>query len=306
MPPLKKAVISLCIFFLASFSLAEAGAASARDSSGSIVLLDDAGHQLSLSQPASRLVVLGPNLVESLYAVGRGDRIVGVSAYSDYPAAAKNIARVASHNTVNYELIAQLSPDLVLVWQSGFGGEVIDKLRRLGFNVFVSEPSTLLDIERLLRQLGRLTGADKLADQAAGHYRERLGFLRRHYARVQPLGVFYQVWHEPLQTLNGRHIVSSVIELCGGYNLFSALPQIAPKISVESVIAANPAVIIASSSDGRRPEVLEDWRRWSMIDAVRREQLHSVDADILVRHAPRILQGAEQVCKIVAGAADGA
>ncbi len=253
----------------------------------------------SVGQKHQRFVVLGPHLVEAMFAIGAGQRIVGTSDFADYPARAKSIPRVASHSTVNYELIQSLQVDWVLVWQSGFGQDVVDRLRELGMQVYVSEPSQLHDIALLLEELGALTGRQDQAQRVAADFRDELLRTRERYRNVESVTAFYQVWHEPLQTLNGRHIVSAVIELCGGRNVFADAPVIAPKVSVESVIAANPQVILASASDGLQLDWRESWLPWPMIDAVAGGQLHFVEPDTLVRHSPRILEGIRQVCAIL-------
>lgn len=266
---------------------------------GDIVVTDDLERSLVLTEPAKRIVALGPNLVESLFAIGVGQRLLGVSEYSDYPAEAETLPVVGSHNTVNYERIVQLNPDLIVVWHSGFGQAVIDKLIGLGFSVYVSEPQTLNDVGALLLDLGVLTGVNAQAEVVASRYQDQLDSLASAYSRKSKVKVFYQVWHEPMQTLNGDHVVSSVIGLCGGENVFAGLPQIAPRISVESVLATNPDVIIASGSDGIRPLWLDDWQQWPLINAVKQRHLYFIEPSILVRHAPRIVDGAIQVCELL-------
>jgi iron complex transport system substrate-binding protein len=262
-------------------------------------VFDDMDVRVSLSTPAKRLVVLGPNLVESLYAIDAGDYILAASEYSDYPDAAKAIPRVASHNIINYEMIVNLAPDLVMVWQSGFGVDAIAKLRSLGLTVYASEPHTLDDIEELLRDMGRLTGLNKEAEAASARYRKTLNQLQATYSHKETVSVFYQVWQEPMQTLNGDHVMNAAIELCGGKNVFSALPEIAPRVSIESVIAANPEVIFSSGSNNQDASELAHWQRWPMITAVQNKQVNFLQTDSLVRHAPRILEGAQQLCELL-------
>lgn len=270
--------------------------------SAPIRLIDDLGVELSLDQAAKRVVLLGPNLVESIYAIDAAHTVVAVADHSDYPPEARAIPRVASHNTINYEKILALAPDLVVVWASGFGVDKIQKLRDLGLTVFASEPQRLADVEHLLRTLGQLTGHSGSANQAALDYVRGLEELTQRYQYQRPVRVFYQIWHQPMQTLNDKHIVNDVITLCGGINIFAKQREIAPKVSVEAVIALDPELIITGVSDGQRPSWFDDWQRWPSITAVKKNQLFVVDADIMVRHAPRILLGAEQLCRYLAQA----
>ena len=290
-----KHITSRLFFLLAFFS----AALMANEVSSKITVIDDTGVSVVLSQPAKRLVVLGPNLIESLYEIGAGDYILGASEYSDYPEAAKKIPRVGSHNTINFEMIVSMAPDLILIWHSGFGAEKVAKLRSLGLTVYASEPQTLDDIELLLNHLGQLTGLSNSAAIAAAQFRNEFNRLQNSYSQKETVSVFYQVWHEPMQTLNGDHVVNAVIELCGGKNVFASLSEIAPRVSVESVIAMNPDVIISSGSDSREASKLNVWQRWPMINAVHNKQVYFINADSLVRHAPRILQGAQQLCDLL-------
>lgn len=281
----------LIFFWFSSFSCAEA-----------IQVVDDLGYEVRLNQAASRVILLGPNLVESIYAIDAADTVVAVADHSDYPLAAKALPRVASHNTINYEQILALAPDLVVVWASGFGVDKIQKLRDLGLTVFASEPQRLTDIEQLLQVLGQLTGHSLAADEAASRYARQLKALAQRYQQQRSVRVFYQIWHQPMQTLNNQHIVNDVIELCGGVNVFAAQREIAPKVSIEAVIATNPELIITGVSDGQKPSWLDDWQRWPGITAVKNNQLFVINADTVVRHAPRILLGAEQLCRYLAQA----
>ena len=272
--------------------------ASAMANSSALWRDDDGNHHRPL--PAgSRVIALGPNLVEVLFEVGAGSQLVGVSDYADFPPAARALTRVAAHNSVNYELISSLEPDLIVVWKTGFGEIAIEKLRRLGFNVFVSEPEVLDDIATLMESLGSILGRVEEGRVAASGFRDRVRNLEDTYREKEALSVFYQVWDEPMQTLNGDHVVSAVLELCGGENVFASLPMKAPRVGIEAVLAANPDVIMASGPNGVRPVWLDDWRRWSELAAVKHEQLVFVDPDILVRHSPRILDGATEVCAIL-------
>ena len=268
----------------------------------SALLVDDDGVTHQVLPASSRVVALGPNLVEVIYELGAGGQLVGVSAFANFPAEAKVLPRVAAHNSVNYEMISALEPDLVVVWKTGFGELVIDKLRSLGFKVYASEPETLEDIAGLMESLGAVVGHAESGAKSASVFRERVQKLASTYSQQEAVSVFYQVWGEPMQTLNGDHVVSAVIELCGGKNIFAELPMKAPRIGVEAVVAANPDVIMASGPDGVRPEWLDDWRQWQHLKAVRNDQLVFVDPDILVRHAPRILEGAGEVCRVLDGA----
>ena len=265
--------------------------------SAEVMVEDDLGNSVRLEQPANRIVSLAPHLTEMVFAAGAGNKLVGVVSYSDYPPAALNIPIIGSYNNINYEALVALQPDLVLVWNSGNGQELAERLEGLGLTVFVSEPKRLPDIARSLNKLGTLSGTLPVAEKAAAEYLTRYQALVADNSSKAPVNVFIEVWHEPMMTVNGTHIISDSIELCGGINIFAEALPLVPRISVESVVRGNPDVIIATGMANERPEWLDDWLIWSDLSAVKSNSLHSINPDLIGRHSPRILQGVTQLCE---------
>ncbi|KAB7623426.1 cobalamin-binding protein [Alkalilimnicola sp. S0819] len=257
---------------------------------------DDRGRTVSLQSPARRIVSLAPHATEILYTAGAGEYLVGTVSHSDYPAEAEQIPRVGSYKRVDYERLAALQPDLVVGWHSGNGASTIERLQALGYTVYISEPKNLNDIARSVERLGTLAGTEEQARTAAAEFRARHQRLRERYSRRPPLSVFYQVWYQPLMTVNDAHLISQVIHLCGGRNVFADAASLTPRISVEAVLARDPEVIIASGMGDERPEWLDNWARWKDLQAVRLAHLYFVPPALLQRHSPRILEGAERVC----------
>jgi iron complex transport system substrate-binding protein len=262
-------------------------------------VLDDAGQAVVLAAPARRIVSLAPNLTELLYAAGAGAAIVGTSEFSDYPAAARAIPRIGGGTGLDIEAIISLQPDLVVAWQSGNPAGQLERLQALGMTLFLSEPRRLLDVPATLVRLGKLTGKEQIAQAAAHAFDVRYRELQQRYSGRPTVAVFYQVWRQPLMTVNGKHLISDVIRLCGGRNVFSELPVLAPKIGIEAVLAKDPAVIIVGTGGTSESAELQDWKRWPMLAAVAQGHLYGVQRELLVRHSPRILDGAEQVCGIL-------
>ncbi len=262
-----------------------------------IAVIDDLGRELTLSSPARRVVSLAPHVTENLFSAGAGEQVVAVVAYSNYPEAARQLPSVGSFGKFNVEAILAQRPDLVVAWHSGNSQEKIQELIALGLPVYVSAPKQLDDVARNIENYGRLTANDARARAEAADYRQRLQSLRRDFSRQSPVSIFYQVWDQPLQTLNGKHIISDVMRLCGGRNVFADMLPIAPKVGVESVLASDPQVIVASGMADERPDWLDDWRRWSSLQAVKNDQLYFVPPDLVQRHTVRILQGAQMLCQ---------
>jgi iron complex transport system substrate-binding protein len=261
-----------------------------------VVVVDDNGQQIKLAVPAKRIVSLAPNITEVLFHIGAGEKIVGADEYSNYPEEAKDILRVNNHAAANYELILSLEPDLVIAWQSGNGNKIIDPLRKLGIPVFVVETNKMDAIPSLFRRFGKLSGHGDQAEQRAHEFSRRLQELRAAQAGKSVIKVFYQIWDEPLITLNGEHMVSDIINLCGGVNVFSDAIPLVPYVNIETVVAADPEVIIAGGSREERPAWFESWQKWSGISAVINQHIYLIPSDLMQRHSARILDGMELMC----------
>lgn len=265
-----------------------------------IRVTDDSGQEVMLEQPARRIVSLAPNITELLFAAGAGAAVVGVSEFSDYPEAARSITRVGGGAGLDLEAILALRPDLVVAWQSGNPAGQVDRLRSLGISLFMSEPRQLVDVPDTLLRLGQLAGTATVAKASADSFSERYLQLRQRYAQRPVVSVFYQIWGQPLMTLNGEHLFSDVVRLCGGRNVFAELPALAPQLDIEAVLAADPEVIIVAVDDEASPQ-LAAWRRWPSLSAVAHGHVYAIGRDRLVRHTPRILDGAEELCMILEG-----
>lgn len=257
---------------------------------------DDFGNTVVLEQPAQRIISLAPNITEVLFHIGAGEQIVGADEYSNYPEQAKQIMRVNNHAAANYELILSLQPDVVIAWQSGNGDKIINRIRQLGIPIFVIETRSLEDIPNLFARFGALSGHVENAELKAQSFSLRLSLLREQNSAKSEVRTFYQIWDEPLITLNGKHMVSSVIELCGGRNIFADAIPLVPYVNIESIVAADPQVIIAGGSKEEKPYWFDSWRKWEQISAVRDRHVYLIPADLMQRHSVRILDGAELMC----------
>ena len=267
-----------------------------RLASAEVSAVDDSGATLRLAQPAKRIVTLAPHLAEAVFAAGAGDRLVGVVEFSDFPEAVKKLPKVGGYSRLDLEAIAALKPDLIIGWASGNAPAHIDKLRALGFPVYISQPNQIGDVANEIERLGILAGTEKAGRAAATRFRDRLAGLEKRYSSRPLVRTFYQIWKEPLMTIGGKQIISDVVRLCGGENVFAKLETMAPTVTVEAVIAANPEAIVASGMNTSRPEWLDDWRQWTRLPAVARGNLFFIPPDLIQRHTPRILDGAERLC----------
>ena len=255
----------------------------------------------TIGEPRTRIISLAPHLTELVFTAGAGNFLVGAVEFSDFPAPARELPRVGDAFRVDYEIISSLAPDLILVWPSGTPPEVVNRLRELGFEVVALEPLRLDDIADHLDTIGQLTGTGQTASNAAAKFRAEIGALRQRYRNSLPLRVFYQVSSRPYFTVTGSHVIDEIIDLCGGRNVFADLDGLAPAVTLESILAADPEVIIGSITVDGRPGPQRDawqipWFRWQRLTAVRNNNLFSVSADLVNRSSTRIIAGARQIC----------
>jgi len=279
--------------FIATLSLLWAGICWASEP---VRVQDARGHWIELPEPAERIVALAPHIVENFYSAGAGDKLIAAVSYSDYPEQAKKLPKIGNYKALSYESLLALKPDLIVAWGSGNGDEMIQKLEDFGFTVYVNESRTLEDIAQSVRLFGELAGTSENADRTASEWLKRLKELQHSNKKKTPVSVFYQVWNDPLQTLNGEHLISDVIQTCGGRNAFADAMVLAPKISIESVLNRNPEVIISSGMGESRPDWLDNWKDYPTLNAVKNDNLYFVPPDIIQRHTFRVLDGMEMVC----------
>jgi iron complex transport system substrate-binding protein len=259
------------------------------------------GHAVVLAQPARRIVSLAPHLTELRFAVGAGDRVVGTVAYSDFPEAARRVPRVGDSSLLDLERIVALQPDLVLVWRHGNSPQQLQRLAALKLPTYAHEARALADISRGLRDLGVLTGRAAEATQRAEAFDRAVADLRGRYAQRTRLRVFYQVWPQPLMTLNGEHLISQMLDLCGADNVFAAQRLLTPTVTEEAVLLADPDAIVTGWNPAYGGAPLSSWQRLGALRAVRNGQLLTVNPDHLHRQSDRVLDGARELCEKLDG-----
>ena len=262
-----------------------------------VEVIDDDGNVVRLAHTANRIISLAPSLTEILFAAGAGDKVVGVVEYSDYPPAATEITVVGRHDLLDLETILALQPDLIVSWKTGNPAASVNRLKQLGYPIYVAEPKQLQSIPGHIERLGTLAGTMNIANEVINNFTDTLQQLESDYNHQGAVSVFYQVWDTPLITAGGNELINDIISLCGGRNIFADLSLVAPKVDKESVLARNPQVIIASGMDIARPEWLDSWLDWPTLGAVANSHLYFIPPDLVQRHTPRALQGAQLMCE---------
>ena len=257
------------------------------------MLRDDAGRTVVLPAPAQRIVTLAPFLTELAFSAGAGARVVGRSAFSDYPPEAARLPEVATAAGPSVEAIAALHPDLVLAWRDAIRDEDVQRLEAIGMRVFVARARGLDDPPRLLEAIARAVGGDASAGSA---YRARIEALRIRHAGLAPMPVLLEIWHQPLTTLAGPHWINEALATCGARNAFADLPGVAPAVPWELVHARQPRVIVGAGSAATPAAFEAQWRERPALQAVAAGRMVFVEGDLLQRPTLRLALGVERLC----------
>jgi len=262
---------------------------------------DVLGRQVSLARDPMRIVPLAPNLTEILYYLGLEDRIVGVTDFSYYPAAALEKPRVGSYINLNVEKIISLSPELVIGISDGNSSGDLELLEQAGIPVFIVNPRNVESVIASVARIGRVCGILEKADSMVVELTRRFEAVRSALQSQKKPLVFLQINSVPIMTVNKTTFHNDLIRLAGGVNMTADEPMTYPRISVEEVIRKEPDVIIISSMErgGRFETAKKNWMQWTSIPAVKNKRVHLIDSDLIDRPSPRIIDGLEAMARII-------
>ncbi|MCU0760250.1 MAG: cobalamin-binding protein [Steroidobacteraceae bacterium] len=300
--PGRRRLRALAALAAATLLGAVASAARAASGDGALTVTDDTGATLSFSASPRRIVSLAPGATEMLFAAGAGGQVVATVLGADEPAAAKALPRIGDANTLAYEKLVALRPDVVVVWEDLTNRLVVDSLRKLKLPVYFIRARGLEDIPRSVRQLGRLAGTAAAADAAAKDLDRRIAALARRKVPGEPLRVFYMIWDDPLYTLGGRHVITDAIARCGGRNIFDDIAFPAPIVELEAVVKRDPDVMLLSAPPITARDWRERWGRYTTIRAVQTRQVLTFSDKRLDRMGPTAIDAVEGLCLQLDGA----
>jgi len=262
---------------------------------------DALGREISVPAPPRRLIALAPNLTEILYALGLGDRVVGVTNHCNYPPEASLKPKVGSYIHLNVEQIISLSPDLVLGTMDGNERYVLDLLEQANIKVFFVNPRDVRQAIETISTVAIVCGLPEKARQISGHLTLRLNRVLETTRTVKRPLVFLQINIQPIMTVNRNTVHHDIIHLAGGDNMTADEPVTYPRISLEEVIRRKPEVILISSMErkGRFEKARQDWLQWTSIPAVQNGRVHLIDSDLIDRPSPRLVDGLEIMAKLL-------
>lgn len=255
---------------------------------------DDRGQTIRLAQPARRIITLTPHLTELVFAAGAGRHLAGVARFSNHPVAAQRLPVVSDAGQFDTEGLLALQPDLVLAWKNGTPDAVVARLESAGLPVFVSGAARLEDIARSITAIATLTGTLAEGERASAAFTAGLQALRARRSVAAPVRVFYEIWPRPLMTINATHVISDVIALCGGVNIFAGLRPLTPELSREALLAAQPEVALGGSSAETAAGFAARWA--ALPPPLGKLPVYHIAPDLIQRPTPRLLEGANLIC----------
>jgi iron complex transport system substrate-binding protein len=258
-----------------------------------VTVIDGVGNEVTLESEPERIVSLAPGHTETLYALGLGDRVVGVTAYCNYPAEAAEKTQVGDFAGVDLELVVGLDPDLVLASTLQMG-DVVPALQEHGIAVVVATPESVLEVLTTIDLIGQITGRQGTAEALVSALRERIDAVQQAVQDAPRPTVFWELGAE-LYTVGPGSFVDDLITVAGGQNVAADADSPWPQLSVEAIILKDPQVIVlADHNYGETAEMLKERPGWSEISAVREGRVIEItNDDIVSRPGPRIVEGLE-------------
>ena len=262
---------------------------------------DEVGREVTLPFPPKRIVSLAPNITEILFSLGLDEEIVGVSIHCNFPEKAKSRVRVGSYISLDFEKITSLKPDLIIATGAGNTRDMVDRLEKLGFKTYAIFPKNFDDILQSVGHIGQVVNREKEARgiiEGMGKRKQRVVGLTQ---GLSPPKVFIQIGDAPIVTVGKGSFADDLIRLAGGENIAGKEKEVYPRFGMEEILKRSPEVIVISSMNpkGDYQKILHEWSRWKTLPAVKNGRIHLIDSDLLDRPSPRIIDGLEEIARVL-------
>jgi len=270
-------------------------------SAGSARVIDETGRAVILPSSPKRIISLAPNLTEILFTLKLDREIVGVSIHCNFPEAAKTKPRVGSYISLDFEKILSLKPDLILATGAGNTLEMVERLEKLGIPVYVIFPRNFDGILTSIHHVGQVLGREREAQETISNMQARRQRVIEGTRGLPRPRVFLQIGEAPIVTVGKGSFADDLIHLAGGENIAAGDGNMYPRLGFEEILRRVPEVIIISSMNpkGSYEKLLHEWARWKSIPAVQNDRLYLVDSDLIDRPSPRIIDGLEEMARII-------
>jgi len=263
--------------------------------------VDALGRKIDLHDRPARIVSLAPSITEILYFLGLGDRVVGVTKFSNYPPEAASRPKVGSYVKLNVESIIGLAPDLAIGTVDGNSPSAVKILEQAGIKVYLVNPRNVVDAVATIPLIGMVCGAGREAEAAAEGLKQRIEKVKRMTEGGARPKVFLQINLRPIMSVNRNTFHHDVIHAAGGINVTGDEVLNYPRVGIEEVIRIDPDVIVISSMErgGEYEKARIEWFNWKGIKAVKEGRVHLIDSDLLDRPSPRLVDGIEEMYRII-------
>ena len=301
---MKKIIMLLiaCITILSLFGCVDTQQKKEFEDAGKIEVTDIKGRSIVLDKIPQRIVSLSPSSTEILFALGAGDRVVGVTSYCDYPEEARKVEKIGDYDEPNMELIRKVQPDVVL---AGYvKEETAEALEKMGIPVIITEAEDFDTIYHSIKLVGQVTGTTVQAEAIVNGMKSKIEEIEAKFKDKEKPRVFYLVWKDPLFTAGSKTFINDVIKAAGGINVAEKVEGWA-NYSAEEMIKDNPDMLIAalhSTDEGMTREDLSGDRLFSLLECVKQGKVYIMpDDNIISRPGPRIVQAIEDMSKVLHG-----
>ncbi len=265
-----------------------------------LTVTDETGRRVNIIAAPQRIVSLAPGITETLYALGLGDKVAGVTTFCDWPAAAREKTRVGGFTNPSIEKIVSLKPDLILATADGNRKDTVQQLERLGLSVYVINPSDTAGVLRSILHIGEITNQKNNAGRLVALLQNKLDHIAGQIRDRKKPRVFFQLGLEPIVTAGRGTLINEVIERAGGVNVAGRDIANYPRYSAEGIIGAAPEIIIFAPmvTDREFTAVKRFWQKFKDVPAVKKNKIYPIDADLINRASPRIFDAVEKMAFI--------
>ncbi len=284
-----KAIIISLLLFLSPFT------------TNGMVFRDHAGRNVSIENAPSRIVSLAPSITELIFAIGQGERVVGVTRYCNYPPQTSSIAKVGGMLDPDFERILLLKPDIVMISKEGSRRDVVSRLESLGIKTFILGSGSISGILDSIRVLGKITNSEDKSEALINELIERIESIRKQSRGLRRIRVLFLIWERPMIAVGGGTFIDEMIELAGGLNVARNGITRYPRLSREDILRMNPEVIILTGDLNGRDISGEDGSLLKMVDAVKDGRVYRVNPDYYERPGTRFIEGVEELFRILHG-----
>jgi iron complex transport system substrate-binding protein len=269
--------------------------------SSTMTFIDEVGREVTFPFPPKRIASLAPNVTEILFSLGLDEEIVGVSIHSNFPEKARSKVRVGSYIHLDFEKIASLNPDLIIATGAGNTRNMVDRLGKLGLQTYVIYPKNFTDILRSIAHVGQVVNREKQAAAIIEGMRKRCEKVMELTKGLPRPKVFIQIGDAPIVTVAKGSFADDLIRLAGGENIAEKEKEVYPRLGMEEILKRSPEVIIISSMNpaGDYQKIFQEWTRWKTLPAVKNDRIHLIDSDLLDRPSPRIIEGLEELARVL-------